>query len=88
MARQSKKDHPKKRCIMRVELVFSDDGKVLAGWVFKAGNSQRARRVLDQLISGEIAGLEYCKERTVRPFAGGAGSYFIGFPKEITTRTS
>jgi hypothetical protein len=59
-------------------LKFSD-GKLI-GWKFIA-KSNSGKKVVDDLMSGKISGLKYCEKREIRPFAGGNGEYFIGFPQ-------
>ncbi|MBI2626319.1 MAG: hypothetical protein HYW69_01860 [Candidatus Nealsonbacteria bacterium] len=66
--------------LMGVELLFTEDGKKLIGWKFKATNTQ-GHQILEKLLNGEISGLEHCQNKVVRPIAGGAGEYWIAFPK-------
>jgi hypothetical protein len=62
------------------ELLLSDDEKKLVGWRFIATN-KLGRKVLDRLMDGKITGLPYCIDTPVRAHAGGAGEYWVGFPK-------
>ena len=62
---------------MDVKLKFSE-GRLI-GWIFVARDKE-GERIIDDLMSGEIPGLEYYRDRKIRPFAGGNRQYFIGFP--------
>jgi hypothetical protein len=66
----------KSAVIMKVKMIFADDGKSVDGFIFEA-TSKKGVELINGLMHGENPGLEYGENATVRPFAGGSGTYCI-----------
>ena len=66
---------------MQAEMLMSENGRKCVGIILKA-ETEEGKRLIDNLMSDKVSGLSYCKDKVIRPFAGGAGQYFIGFKRE------
>ena len=64
---------------VKTEFLLTKDGKELFGWKF-IGTNRAGRELLAKLTDGEIAGLKYDTDVTIRPHSEGCGEYWIGFP--------
>jgi len=74
MAKIRTKNSKRVPIVLKAELIF-DKGR-FSGFVLR-GYSCSERKLIDDLMDGKIPGLEYCEDKKIRPFAGGAGSYFL-----------
>ena len=69
------KGDKRRHVILKAELVFDDSGR-FDGFILR-GSSSSERKLIDDLLCGDIPGLEYCQDKTIRPFAGGDGTYLL-----------
>lgn len=69
------KGDKRRHVVLKAELAFNDNGRFV-GFILK-GNSSLERKLIDDLMCGEIPGLEFCQDKKIRPFAGGNGSYLL-----------
>ena len=64
-----------KNITLKTELIIKNNGQ-LSGLILRATNKS-GYELIDKLMSGEVSGLEYCKDKKIRPVAGGYGTYFL-----------